>query len=204
MERIYYVADSILRLVYINLLAIVFSFAGLVIFGFFPALVATFHLMRKWLMGESDLPITRTFIIMYKKSFIKSNLLGVLFVLIGSLLYINLSIAEVTPNDLVHLSYYPIYTILLIFLSCSLLIIPISLHYQVTFFSLLKHSFLLLFVRPFITALLLGSVVIFLLLLKSVPGLFLFTGISVFVCLVQFYSLKIFRSISFESEIDSV
>jgi uncharacterized membrane protein YesL len=204
MERIYYLADSILRLVYINILAIVFSLAGLIIFGFFPSLVATFYLMRKWLMGESDLPITKTFVKMYRQSFIRSNMLGLLFVSVSGLLYINLSIADIIPNDLIHLSYYPIFTVLLVFVSCSLLTIPISLHYQVTFRSLVKHSFLLLFVRPLLTVLLVGSVVVYILLLKVVPGLFLFIGISVFAWLVLFYSLKIFRSVSFSNKVESI
>ncbi|SER67629.1 Uncharacterized membrane protein YesL [Gracilibacillus ureilyticus] len=199
MERIYYLADTILRVVYVNLLAIVFSFAGLVIFGFFPALVATFYLMRKWLLGESDLPIARTFLNIYKQYFIKSNLSGLIFVLTGSLLYINLSIAEVAPNELIQLSYYPILTVLMVFLTCSLLIIPISLQFSVTWISAVKHSFLLLFVNPFLTVLLAGSVIAFSFIFKIIPGLFLFTGISIFACLVQFFSLKIFRSMAARS-----
>ncbi|KAB8127835.1 DUF624 domain-containing protein [Gracilibacillus oryzae] len=204
MERIYYVTDSILRLVYINLLAILFSLAGLIIFGFFPSLVATCHLMRKWHMGESDLPVTKTFIKIYRRSFLKSNLIGLAYVLIGGLLYINLSIAEIVPNEFVQLSYYPIFTVLIVFLSCSLLAIPISLHYQVTFYSLIKHSFLLLFVRPLLTLMLLGSVAGYVLLLKLIPGLFLFIGISLFAWLILYYSLKIFHKVPLNIEAESL
>ena len=51
---IYNVLEWITRFAYLNLLWILFSLAGGVIFGFFPATIAMFAIAREWLKGNRN------------------------------------------------------------------------------------------------------------------------------------------------------
>ncbi|GAA3329844.1 hypothetical protein GCM10020331_079970 [Ectobacillus funiculus] len=59
-------------------------------FGFMPATVALFTIVRKWLMKEIDIPIWRTFLTVYKKmNSEKSNILGLILAVGGALIYVD-------------------------------------------------------------------------------------------------------------------
>ncbi|WP_084028990.1 YesL family protein [Bacillus sp. J33] len=62
-----------MRLVYLNLLWIAFSLLGIVLFGFFPATAAMFSVVRKWIMGETDVRVFKEFWQTYRKEFWKAN-----------------------------------------------------------------------------------------------------------------------------------
>jgi uncharacterized membrane protein YesL len=60
-----------MKLAYLNLLWIVFSVGGLIVFGSIPASVSLFTIVRKWLINkETDLPIFHTFFQNYKNEFL--------------------------------------------------------------------------------------------------------------------------------------
>ncbi|QGH35874.1 DUF624 domain-containing protein [Gracilibacillus salitolerans] len=196
MERVYYLADFVLRVVYLNMLAITFSLLGLLFFGLFPAMTATFYIVRKWLTGESDIKITKKFYSVFKKEFFKSNGVGWLLTLIGLLLYINLSIANVISHSLLQLSYFPILTVFVLFVCLCLFIIPVHIHFRASLVSILKHAFLLLFVHPLNTLLLLITVSMFCMMMKTIPGLIPVCGLSGFVLIVMHFSLKTFDKVT--------
>src|SRR5699024_2683932 len=83
------------RLAYLNLLWIAFTIIGLGIFGFMPATTAMFAIARKWLHGEVDIPITKTFWQQYKASFFQTNILGLLLGGVGYLLVVEFRILQV-------------------------------------------------------------------------------------------------------------
>ncbi|WP_163538635.1 YesL family protein [Gracilibacillus sp. YIM 98692] len=195
MERVYQLADWIMKIAYINLLAIFFSMVGLFVFGFFPAIAATFAVLRKWLIGYSDIPITKTFWCCYKKEFFKSNLIGFILVTVGSLLFINLSIAEIMGHKIIQYSYYPILAVWIIFLSACLYVFPVSLHYHVSIKQIFKNAFLLLFVQPKNTIIMIASIIILYFLLISIPGLIPLFGVSLFAWIVMYFSLHTFNKL---------
>ncbi|WP_245780723.1 YesL family protein [Gracilibacillus orientalis] len=202
MERMYYFAEFVLRVVYLNMLAITFSLLGLIFFGLFPAMTATFYIVRKWLTGYSDIKITKNFYTVFKQEFFKSNGVGWLLTLIGLLLYINLTIADVINHSLVQLSYFPILTIFVLFLFLCLFIIPIYIHFRSSFFSVLKHAFLLLFISPLNTVLMLITVSMFCMMMKTIPGFIPVCGLSGFVLIVMHFSLKTFEKVTLIQEIE--
>ncbi len=69
MGGFYRVSEWIMRFAYVNILWGLFTLAGLVLFGFMPATVAMFTVIRKWLMGETDIPVFKTFFASFKKRF---------------------------------------------------------------------------------------------------------------------------------------
>lgn len=58
---IYHISNWIMRLAYVNFLWILFTLAGFIVFGFFPATIATFAVVRKWIFDTTDIPIFTTF-----------------------------------------------------------------------------------------------------------------------------------------------
>ncbi|HET7616371.1 MAG TPA: DUF624 domain-containing protein, partial [Bacillales bacterium] len=82
------VMEWLTRLAYINILWLLFTLAGLVVFGFGPATNAMFALMRKWLLyPEEDVPVWKTFYRIYRSEFVRSNVLTSIVFLLGVILY---------------------------------------------------------------------------------------------------------------------
>ena len=91
--RLYIGSEWIAKIVYINLLWIVFTLAGLIIFGIFPSTIALLMCFKNWLSkdtDENDFPIFKTFLKNYKDEFFKSNKVGIVFIIIGFILCVDI------------------------------------------------------------------------------------------------------------------
>src|SRR5699024_9005025 len=86
---LYKLCEWIMRLAYVNILWIVFTAAGLIIFGFFPATGSMFTVIRKWIRKEYDIPVFRLFWSTYRSEFVRLNGIGFIFFVIGIVLYID-------------------------------------------------------------------------------------------------------------------
>ncbi|RCW77275.1 YesL family protein [Saliterribacillus persicus] len=185
LERIYRFTDIIIRTAYINILVIIFSLLGLILFGFFPAIIAAFSIFRKWLTGYSDIAITKNFWRIYKREFIRGNLVGFIVVLIGGLLYINMSIAEVIQHDAIRLTYYPLLAVNILFLGMLIYLLPMYVHFDMKVIELFKNAFLCMFAMPLLTIILVVTVVLLYLLFTVIPGLLPFFGFSLFILVMM-------------------
>lgn len=192
-SRVYHWSNIVAQLMYVNTLWVGFTILGLGIFGFFPATVAMFSVMRKWIMGERELPIVATFWAYYKSDFKQANILGYLLVIIGLLLYVDLKFfqAEINPGygliSLVFLS--------LLFWFCVILlyIFPLYVHYDFPIFHYIKHAIILSFARPLQTmAMLVGGIAVYL-LFQYFPGLVFFLGGSLFAYILMFLAYFSFQ-----------
>jgi uncharacterized membrane protein YesL len=74
-------ADAFVQM--IPLLAIVLPFT------LFPATSAMFAVARKWVTGEEDVPLLKTFFRGYKENYLQSMVGGIIFVLIFVIIYVN-------------------------------------------------------------------------------------------------------------------
>lgn len=90
--------EWIARLAYLNLLWILFTLSGGVIFGFFPATIAMLATLRQFLIKNHP-PVFKTFWHYYKKEFFGSNKLGLIIVVIGFILYMNINFLQSTSNE---------------------------------------------------------------------------------------------------------
>lgn len=129
MEKVDHVCRLISRFAFLNLLWLAFSVIGLLVVGFFPATVAMFAIVRKWVRGEQDTAIFQTFWSIYKQVFLKANSFGWVLGVIGGILYINYHIIAIASTDLpviVILSY--LFLVLLYFLFIVTLL-PGSVHF---------------------------------------------------------------------------
>ncbi|SDM43256.1 YesL family protein [Bacillus sp. OK048] len=169
--------EWISRLAFLNLLWISFSLLGLVIFGFFPATVAMFAVARKWMLGDEELSIFKTFWTAYKREFFKSNLLGIILIAIGLILYIDFKFVLHSSNSFVSILYVPLFIITLIFISMIFYIIPIFVHYEMKMNQVIKNSFFVMIMNPQSTFyMLVGSFGIIFVLSYAPPICILYSG----------------------------
>src|SRR5699024_6846796 len=82
------------RLMWTNLLWIGFTVLGLGVFGIMPATVAMFTVIRKWQMGETDISVWSVFKKTYFAEWKKSNLIGLIYLVVGGFLFLDLSFSE--------------------------------------------------------------------------------------------------------------
>ncbi len=197
LERIYRFTDIIVRTAYINILVIAFSLLGLIVFGFFPAIIAAFSIFRKWFTGYSDISITKNFWRVYKREFVRSNLVGFIIVLVGGLLYINMSIAEVIQHEGIRLTYYPLLLVNILFLGMLIYLLPMYVHFDMKLVELFKNAFLCMFAMPLLTIILVVTIVLIYFLFTMIPGLLPFFGFSLFILVMMKGAL-----ISFERMLD--
>jgi uncharacterized membrane protein YesL len=169
--------EWISRLAFLNLLWISFSLLGLIIFGFFPATVAMFAVARKWMLGNDEMSIFKTFWTAYKREFLKSNILGVIILAIGLILYIDFQFVLHSSSSFVSILYVPFFIITLIAISCVFYIIPIFVHYDMKISQVIKNSFFVMIMNPLSTFyMLIGSFGICFVLSYAPPICILYSG----------------------------
>jgi len=88
---IYRMADWMMKLAFVNLLWILFTILGLVVFGFYPAWIAMCRLMTLWSRGE-DPPLFKTYWSIYRKVFFKGNLTALSIIIMTIFIFINLNV----------------------------------------------------------------------------------------------------------------
>ena len=84
--------DKFIKLIYLNILWILFFVLGLGIFGFMPATASVTSILRKWMNKEEIPSLIKEFWKQYKESFLTSNIIGIVFFVIGYILYLDVSI----------------------------------------------------------------------------------------------------------------
>lgn len=104
-NAVYTFCDWIARLAYINLLWILFTLSGFFVFGFFPATIAMLATLRQFIRKNHP-PVFQTFWQYYKKEFFNSNKLGLIFVVIGLILFMNIRFLQSTSSDMSSFLFY--------------------------------------------------------------------------------------------------
>lgn len=172
MGVLHYISNWIMRLAYVNLLWLIFSCAGLIVFGLFPATTAMFSVIRSWIIHDIDTPVFKTFWKSYKREFIQSNIIGYFMLIIAYLLYINfLYIQTMAGNPMINLLFVIFFTLCLTFGVILLYVFPILVHYQLKAIDTIKSAFLVGLLSPFYTILMVSGMVAAYLFISLVPGM---------------------------------
>ncbi len=151
MGGFYKLSEWVMKFTYLNILWILFTFLGVILFGFFPATVAMFAVIRMWLKNDIDKPIFKTFVSYYKKEFIKGNLLGLLLIAIGLLMYVNINFLRFSESVFTHFLIWPNLLLSLIFILTLIYIFPVYVHFDSNVFILLKNAFIVMITHPLST-----------------------------------------------------
>ena len=192
MRGIYSISEWVMRLMYVNILWILFTLLGLIVFGFFPATTAMFTVIRKWVMKQHEIPVFKTFWLTYKSEFLKSSLLGLIIVCIGFFMYFNLKIIDATTLPSLKLLYIPNLIVIFIFLLTLLYIFPVFVHFDVGVKGIIKNAFLLMTLNPIATfsMSILSGFILF--IIYQFPGLIPFFSGSLIGFLLMFISNYVF------------
>ena len=142
MGKVYQGLDLFMKIAYVNLLWILFTVIGLVIFGVVPASVALLSVIRKWLMKDTDIAIFSTFFRVYKKEFIRSNIAGFFFMLIFIILYIHFSYSLLVGGLLQVILTIGFVINGMLALVTLIYFFPVYVHYDLTLVDYFKRSFL--------------------------------------------------------------
>lgn len=186
------ICEWVIRLAYVNLLWILFTLIGFIALGIFPATLAMFTLIRKWIMGEEDIPIFKTFWNNFRKEFWKANRLGVILFIIGSILYVNLVFFQ-TQNQVINIIFHSlILCFFLIYGIIALYIFPVFAHYESKFQHAFKNAFLIGIMNPIQTVLMALGFFLVICLLILVPGLIPFFSGSLVCLVLMWFSYRSF------------
>lgn len=190
----YRVCDWLMKLAYINILWIAFTLSGLIIFGIFPATTAMFVIIRKTLMDKDEIPITKTFWESYKSEFIKSNLLGLVLIISGYILFINIHFLS-NSTGLINLLYYPTLMIALGFILTLFYVFPTFVHFELRIHQIIKHAFLIMLMNPLSTILMVIGTFAVYLLMTTIPGLIPLFSASILSLVIMWASFFAFSKI---------
>ncbi|QAY66407.1 YesL family protein [Paenibacillus protaetiae] len=129
-------------------------------FTLFPATAAMFTVARKWVMGEADVPLLKTFFRGYKENYKQSMLGGLLYTVILVILLVDFVVYRNQINNIV--SYIFVAFLVLVMISVFNFFSMI-VHYHMKTFQLVKNALLITIGRPLrsISMVVMNGVVIF-------------------------------------------
>jgi uncharacterized membrane protein YesL len=200
MGGLYRLFDWISKMALLNLLWIFFTVLGLGLFGFFPATAAMFAVMRKWIYGEDDIPVIRTFWTSYKREFIKSNLLGSIISSAGVVLLVDFLFIQNASNESLSLLYAPLLILAFLFFSMTFYVIPMFVHYDMKIGQVIKNSFFVMILNPISTfSMVVGTFGICFALSYAPPIAIIFSG-NLIALIVMKFSSKSFDKVHAKSQ----
>ncbi|WP_226037412.1 YesL family protein [Aquibacillus saliphilus] len=187
------ISNAITKMAYINFLWVLFTLLGLGVFGIMPATVSLFTILQKWVKGDKEIPIFKTFWRTFRKELFKSTILGAILVVIGYVLYF----------DITHLPSGGIYTFLkvglivfvILYLMVVLYFFPLYVHYNMKKLQYIKYSLLISVAYPQITLIMIVSAGMALYLIYTFPASILFFGISFPAYIIMLLAYQLFKKI---------
>lgn len=129
-------------------------------FTLFPATAAMFTIARKWVMGEVDVPMFKTFFRGYKENYLQSMVGGIFYSLILGIMIIDFIVYQ----DKFNLFSYLYLAICLLLVVSLFNFFSMLVHYHMKTFQLLKNAILITIGRPirsFSTAIMAAAVMYF-------------------------------------------
>lgn len=196
---LYRVAEWIMRLAYVNFLWLGFTICGLILFGFMPATVAMFAVVRRWVRGEDDIKVFPVFWSTYRDEFVKSNLLGYVLALIGYVLSIELKILRASDQLMYLIASFGVVALFILYFIVLLYFFPIYVHFDLPKLNYFKWPFIIGIIHPILTiALFVVLYFIYYFALQTVPALLFFFGGSVMAFIIMWGAHQTFSK--FEAE----
>lgn len=198
--KLYSMCEWVYRIAYLNILWIFFTFAGLFVFGLVPSTVAMFSITRKWVMGNKDIKIFKTFWESYRKEFLKVQVLGFVLILVGLILivdykfYISQHVSTFFLLKFLWLGIVLLYSIIILFL------FPIYAHYQFKPYQYIKNAFVIAISFPLQSFLMIGGSIFMVLFAMKFPGVSLFLSGSAFSYWITFIAHQVFSKMELKIE----
>lgn len=190
----YKLSNWFMKLAFINILWIVFSLLGLIIFGLFPATIAMFSVVRA--LGKNpDEPIVKYFWQVYRKEFIKGNLLGIVIIIIGVISYFDIQFLKAANNSFLQLLYYPFILFNCMYFLTVMYIFPTYVHFNASNLQVIKNAFLIMVLNPLSTLYMITGVFIIYLGILYIPATIPFFSGSILALMIMVSATRAFQKI---------
>ncbi|MDL4839035.1 YesL family protein [Aquibacillus rhizosphaerae] len=189
------VMQWVTRLALLNIFWILFSISGLLIVGIFPATSAALGVSRKWLTGEHDIKIWKTFKRIFREEFVSSNIIGWILTLLGGLFYLNYRVMLDAGSEIMVIIPFAFYLVIFLFLIIVLWVFPLNVHNYASIIQQFKNAFIIGIAKLHITItmmLLLFSIMFFSL---DFPVLLFFFTFSLSALVWMWLSLRVFSKV---------
>lgn len=168
---LYTIMEGVTRIAYINLLWILFTILGLIIGGFAPATTAMFTVTRKWAMGNTDIPIFKTFFRTYRSQFLKSNLLILPLLIAIWILYVDFQYLMILDGMFYNVMLFMFINGSIILFIIAIYLFPVFVHLDCTYLQNYKYALIIGFINPLYTFLMIISCLLIWMLMEFIPGL---------------------------------
>jgi uncharacterized membrane protein YesL len=187
------ISIGIMRVVYLNILWILFSLVGLILFGVGPSFIALFIVLRKMIRKDNQTSIFSAYFSAFKSNFLKGNLFFYFYSLLACILYFDLRYFGQIDGILYDFvtSVFFIFSFLLFLAFCY--IGPAFSHYKMSLFEYIKVSFIMPFIIPLESFFILLGLILCIILFTILPGLLPFLCISLPAFVITIVSLKGFN-----------
>jgi uncharacterized membrane protein YesL len=173
------IMEWIMRFFVLQLIWILFCLVGLVIGGIFPATFSMFAICRKWLNKQTEFPIFRTFWEMYRKGFLKTNLLGWVTTLTGCSLYYYFQLFKGAEGMIDLVLLIAVWIAGILYLITALLIIPVYVHFDIKLINVVKYALIIAISNPFHIISMAALIIGFSMVMVLIPALIPFFSFSV-------------------------
>lgn len=197
MEGIWTLFNWIVRLAYINILWLLFSLVGLIIFGVGPATVSAFAVIRQLLNDQADFSIWNLFMRTYKDDFWSANRLMLVVFPICLFIYLDFLFLQLLPS-----SFFMDKIVFTGMIIVSLLVIiwfsylfAVYVHFELKFIINFKYALLIAGINPLATILILFGLFIFAIVLFIVPSISIFYLISIPIFIIQLCTKQAFKKV---------
>lgn len=170
MGGIYRLMEWITRLAAINLLGLLTSFpffwvvlaglqtpemwamtllllAVLAPFTLLPSMAAMFSVVRKWVMGDEDAPLFKTFFKGYKENYLQSMLGGLIFILLAVVVFVNYKFYA-AQSGIFHFLSYLFLALGFILTAAMINFISITVHLHMKVRHIVKNALLITVGNP--------------------------------------------------------
>lgn len=167
---------------------------GLGIFGFMPATVALFSVVRQWIKGEKDLRLFKMFYQYYKEEFIRSNILWLIFLVFFYVIYVNYVFIPHYYSEEIHLFLYIIlFSVAFIIVMTFLNLFSVMAHFEFKTIRYIKVAAGMVFLRPFNTLVQLLWLTVYYIISFKWPTIFIVLGASVFAFILMATNYQTFE-----------
>lgn len=189
-------SEWIIRIAYLNILWIVFTILGGVILGIGPATTSLFAVLRQMMIkSATEVSIFKEFWSVYKAEFKNGNIIFYIMLFIGFLLYYYTYFFFSISQPLIAFLRFLIPILFILYLFMSIYIFPFIVNYKMTIKQYLQNAFLFSLSQPLMIIVILIGCIINYLLLRTIPGLIPFFGISSFALIIMYLTLQSFLKI---------
>jgi uncharacterized membrane protein YesL len=141
-------------------------------FTLFPATSALFSVARKWVLGDTDVPLLKTFFRSYKQNYLQAMIGGILYALLFAIMIIDFQFFSKQSAGFQLITYLFIALMLLLLISLLHFFSLLS-HFHMKTMQLLKNALILTIGRPIRSLIMvLGAVaILFISLPKQLGGM---------------------------------